>query len=256
MTEPAAAEISEPTDLELMMYADGELDPERAAEVARFLGEHPRGGAGDKLFGLAVLSAHVRAEADRAATAHGADSIVASVFDAIRAEQEGKSPEARARTNGSVRLERSHAEKAGAEVVPLARAKSHTKAPHDHAPTMQKPANDNARLIFGLAGVAAAAAIALGIWGRGAPSPSLPVGEKVAIVAEDVSAVPTPEQFAEENRRAAEIESNKKAPSPVKDDTPAVAVAAVDFGTKTGAVIYVPSDSHGATTTVVWVSDE
>jgi hypothetical protein len=237
MTEPSAAVKNEPSDLELMMYMDGELDPERAAQIARFLEENPRAGAGDKLFGLSVLSAHVRHEADRVATVHEADSIVAGVFESIRAEQDGAS---NGKANGRSRL---------ADVVSITEAKSTAKAP------AQKPANDNARLIFGLAGLAAAAAIALGIWGRGAPPLNkVPATEKVAVVEATSEAPPAP--VVEQNARPTQIESNKKPSPPVQDDTPAVAVAAVDFGTKTGAVYYVPSDSHGPTTTVVWVSDE
>lgn len=231
--------MNEPTDLELMMYADGELDPARAAEVARFLGENPGAGAGDKLFGLSVLSAHVQAEADRVATAGRADDIVAGVLAAIRAEQDEP---AVAKTNGKARV---------AEVIALADAK---KAEGSKATPAAAPANDNARLIFGLAGVAAAAAIALGIWGSGANPARAPesVGERVAMVTDTAAAEPPPV----ENTTPAQIESNKKAAPSVQDDTPAVAVAAVDFGTKTGAVYYVPSDSPGSTTTVVWVTDE
>lgn len=240
--------MNEPTDLELMMYADGELDPARAAEVARFLGEHPSAGAGDKLFGLSVLSAHVQAEADRVATAGRADDIVAGVLAAIRAEQDEATREpAAGKTNGHARV---------AEVLALSNAKKATSA--KAAPT-SAPANDNARLIFGLAGVAAAAAIALGIWGNGANPAKAPesVGDRVAMVGETTTPEPalSPEAGAEKPI-AAQIESNKKAKPSVQDDTPAVAVAAVDFGTKTGAVYYVPSDSPGSTTTVVWVTDE
>lgn len=238
--------MNEPTDLELMMYADGELDPARAAEVARFLGENPSAGAGDKLFGLSVLSAHVQAEADRAATAGRADDIVAGVLAAIRAEQDEATGEpAAAKTNGHARV---------AEVLALSAAKKATGA--KAAPT-SAPANDNARLIFGLAGVAAAAAIALGIWGNGANPTKAPesVGDRVAMVGETPEPALSPEGGAEKPI-AAQIESNKKAKPSVQDDTPAVAVAAVDFGTKTGAVYYVPSDSPGSTTTVVWVTDE
>lgn len=233
--------MTEPTDLELMMYADGELDPARAAEVARFLEQRPDDAAGDKLFGLSVVSAHVRTEADRVATAARADDIVANVFAAIRAEQEGSAP---AKKNGRARV---------ADVISIADAKAAdaTKSPARAA----APANDNARLIFGLAGVAAAAAIALGIWGSGANPAKSPVdvGDRVA-VATDVTTETRPEPTT--NVASAPIESNKKPKPSVQDDTPAVAVAAVDFGTKTGAVYYVPSDSPGTTTTVVWVSDE
>lgn len=237
--------MTEPTDLELMMYADGELDPERAAEVGLFLGADA--AAADKLFGMAVVSAHVQREADRVATAHRADDIVAGVLDAIRAQQ---SDVATAKTNGRVALD-------DRAVVSLADRRSETGKASAQASGPAAPANDNARLIYGLAGLAAAAAIALGVWGQGASPAKSPVdnGDKVAIVSpEDEPSAPA--DPASTNEAAPQIGSNKKPPPPVQDDTPAVAVAAVDFGTKTGAVYYVPSDSPGATTTVVWVSDE
>lgn len=260
--------MTEPTDLELMMYADGELDPERAAEVARYLEANPTAGAPSKLFGLSVLSAHVRQEADRVATAHRADAIVAGVFDAIRAEQD-----ASAKTNGA-----SHSNgKTGAKVISIHDHRDHGRPdeadPHHDEPAStnleprlakaangpQKPANDNARLIFGLAGLAAAAAIALGMWGRGAPPLRGPADADSKVAAAEAASEPEADVAARNDaaRNAAplQIESNKKAPPPVQDGTPAVAVASVDFGTKTGAVYYVPSDSAGPTTTVVWVSE-
>jgi hypothetical protein len=53
---------------------------------------------------------------------------------------------------------------------------------------------------------------------------------------------------------------------PVQDETPApegeiehgVEVAAVDFGTRTGTIFYVPMDADSSkhTTTVVWLADD
>jgi len=226
--------MNDPTDLELMMYADGELDAARAAEVARFLeGSAPAQG---KLFGLSVLSLHVEKEADRVATAFSADDIVARVMKAVEAE-------------GA-----SEKKKHAASVVSIGAAKSKS---------LPAPANDNSRLIFALAGLAAAAAVALGVWGRGA-GPTKASDDSTVVAASPQASMEPPKAAAVSgaNDASPQMASNKNPPSPVQantpeSSTPAVAVAAVDFGTKTGAVYYVPSDTPGATaTTVVWVTDE
>jgi anti-sigma factor RsiW len=74
---------SAPTDLELMLYADGELDPERREAVALYLAESR--AAQRKLAAMGLVSTVVREQA--AASASKADGIADLVMAAIEAER-------------------------------------------------------------------------------------------------------------------------------------------------------------------------
>lgn len=121
-----------PTDLELMLYADGELEGERLAAVEAYLADDE--GAQRKMVAMGIVSSAVREQAlDAAKGAKKADDIVDLVMGSIAAEpkQAEKKPEA----------------------TPV--------------PSRRKPANDNARGLMVIAAIAAAAAAALLLWGRG-----------------------------------------------------------------------------------------
>jgi hypothetical protein len=203
MTPPV---LSPPSDLELMMFHDGELDEARHREVELYLqGEGSGATAGtSKLAGLGLLSSLVvesQAPVTRAQQKQ-ADSIASLVL--AKLDQPTGKP----------------GEKPAAHERP--------QLDNDHA-----PANDNnGRFIMVLAGLAAAAAAALFVWGRSAP-PDVPSA------AVD-TAVDAPAEVA---------------PAPVESE-PSVEVASVDFSAASGAVYYVPSDSAGQTTAVVWLKDE
>ncbi len=108
-------------------------------------------------------------------------------------------------------------------------------------------ANDNARAIFAVAGLAAAVAFGMFFWG-GSPTSSGPVAE-----APD----PLPTQPAAEVAFRDQWSSASAEPpqSEIEEYEPTVEVASVDFGSKSGSVFYVPSGEPGEATTVVWVSD-
>lgn len=69
--------MKRPTDLELMAFADGELDDERAAEVAAFLAERPEGRA--VVDGVVGLGDYVRAAAVASPRLDVADDVMAAI---------------------------------------------------------------------------------------------------------------------------------------------------------------------------------
>jgi negative regulator of sigma E activity len=221
-----------PTDLELMQYADGELDEERSRAVARHLEEDAQARA--KLKGLDLTGELVRHLSEqRAEGADFADAVMARI-EAGDVPEDDDVPDAAPEPNDLDAVEEPEPEarepRRSARVGPVA-----------------APANDNARRIFGLAAIAAAVAAGLFLWGRTEP----PVAERDAsttptVVVPIETAEPAPETTA---TAVAKLE-------PIMQD-PGVEVASVEFGSANGAVFYVPSDDASEPpTTVVWVTDE
>lgn len=127
-----------PTDLDLMLYADGELPEDRLAAVEAYLAEDR--GAQQKMIALGIVSGVVRGEAIAGAAKGGdiADLVMRSI-----AEQPAP----------------------GGEVVPLRAAEKTGKQ-------KRRAANDNGRgSLWALAAFAAAAAASLLVWNRD-PAPS------------------------------------------------------------------------------------
>jgi anti-sigma factor RsiW len=212
-----------PSDLELMLYADGELDGERSAAVEAFLAREaePR----SKLSSLSFVSRLVREQA--LASASPADGIADALMAQIAAETV---------TNGVVH----------ASPIPLREVSSPTQGSPIAGHTA-KPANDNARGIFFLAAAALAAAAALMIWGRGSHQ-------------SEVASNPAPAQTMAARPLVVTPTAPTKVvdSAPDADDEHGVEVAAVDFGARMGSIFYVPTGSaaSNATTTVVWLNDE
>ena len=215
-----------PSDLELMLFADGELEGERLAEVEAFVARNA--DARHRLSSLGLVSELVRERA--VAFASPADGIADALMAQIASE---------AGTNGVVHATAAspHDVASPARLAPVATI----------APRAAKPANDNARGIFALAAVAIAAAAALMIWGRAADlhpevasnSPTVQTEARPVVVAP-----PAPIKVVE--------------PAADADGEHGVEVAAVDFGARMGSIFYVPTGSaaSNATTTVVWLNDE
>ncbi|MEP7126002.1 MAG: hypothetical protein ABJE95_34030 [Byssovorax sp.] len=225
MSENPTKEVI-PSDLELMLFADGELDGERVAVVEAFLAHNA--DARHKLSSLGLVSELVRERA--VASASPADDIADALMAQIAAE---------AGTNGVAHAVPAPPREiaASAKLIPVASA----------APRASKPANDNARSIFALAAVAIAAAAALMIWGRAADHHPEVASNLPAVQTEArpiVVAPPAPIKVVE--------------PVADTDGEHGVEVAAVDFGARTGSIFYVPTGSaaSNATTTVVWLNDE
>ena len=255
--------MSSPTDLELMMYADGELTEPRSSEVARFLeASESSKEALQKLRGMTIVGDLVREHSARLATAHAADDIVSSVMKAIDAARLASQPAslsgaAQASSSATTSVVKTASVKAASEKAASVKAAS-VKAASVKAASVKEvktasvdtsaiegaktPANDNNRFIYGLAGIAAAAAVALGMWGRNPPSPQATVA-MVKRGSPDGAGPDTPSEA---------IPGEGDGPQ----DEPSVKVASVDFGAKVGTIYYVPKDTRGATTTVVWLADE
>ncbi|AUX47060.1 hypothetical protein SOCE26_085720 [Sorangium cellulosum] len=217
---------SPPTDLELMLYVDGELDEARHRQVEAYVLHDPRCSA--KVAGLVAAADMIR---DGALSSSAADGIA----DGVMAKIAGAKVDVAA-------------DDAGAALRPVAPpAASPAGALPRARPRLERaPANDNARGIFALTALAAAAAAALMIWGRTeapAPGAALPAPAPVE--------VPSP-------RTAAPSAEPAAAPSAESEAEPGVEIAAVDFGARMGTIFYVPREAvaSGPTTTVVWLSDE
>ncbi|NUP06430.1 MAG: hypothetical protein HOW73_10265 [Polyangiaceae bacterium] len=264
----AQAKASPPTDLELMMYFDGELDEPRCSEVRAHVEGASSGAHVMKLGGLSLLQGVVRehASARSSAQADGlADAIMAKIASEGTAAEGSGAEGSGAEGSGGEGGERS------AEVVALKVGLDEAARSDDRARS-QRPAaigsrlkvgdtpaaNENGRLILGLAAAAAAAAAALFIWGRSAPDvqPTAMTGAPSApaeIVAGDPA--PTAESDAVASTQAQPQEPLKIASN--EEDAPrSVEVAAVDFGSRPGLVYYVSGSDQAMSTTVVWVRDE
>ena len=220
------------SDLDLMLYLDGELDDDRYEQVRSALTRNKI--LRSKLSALEVSSSIVRERAlDAAGNIDFADAVMARIL-----------------TN---KTDVSLDERDAAPVAQPAREAATNDTPAvrlEKLGSRTKPSNDNARGIFALAAIAVAAAASLMIWGRLAPNPS-------AVPAEPVAMVTTPEVAP----AAPPVEIQPAQPAPTAEaeeaDEVGVEVAAVDFGSKVGTIFYVPTESATSkhTTTVVWLTD-
>jgi len=226
--------MSAPTDLELMLFHDGELDEPRRAEVARFLAADGSAAAQQKLAGLALGGDILRESAlERAGAFDIADAVMASCENAT--------------ANGGAA-----APEAESNVVDLrARAAQKTaeKATKGAAETTSER-QDGGRILLPLTALAAAAAVVLFLWGKSGSDaevaktqPTEQVQEPVKDLPPAPTAVPSPS-------------NTEMLGSTQEDAQPSVQVASVDFGSRTGAVYYVAGAAEGAMTTVVWVTEE
>lgn len=242
-----------PTDLELMMFHDGELEEPRRREVEAFLAVSSESAlaAEGKLLGLAGVGRVLREDIVTA------PRFQVDLTSAIMAGVERESAKDQEKSESSVKgaaktseLGKPKSEKSGEpKVVPL-------KAGIKPEGTVDAgAANDNGRFILGLAGVAAAAAAALFFWGR-APEAG-PVATTAATTVE-APATNTPKPAVTVAEKAAPLK-NPVAAVLEDERPPPVEVASVDFGKRTGAIYYMAGDTketQGETTTVVWVADE
>ncbi|AUX25877.1 hypothetical protein SOCEGT47_064300 [Sorangium cellulosum] len=210
-----------PTDLELMLYVDGELDEARHRQVEEHVLHDPSCRA--KVAGLLAAGDMVR---EGALSSSAADGIAERVMARIR-EGQGEVAE----------------DAGGAAARPLA-APPPAEPPRIR-PVRRSPANDNARAIFALTALAVAAAAALMVWGRTEAEPPS-------------AALPTPAPVEVLAPRAATTSEPAAPPSAEGALEPGVEVAAVDFGARMGTIFYVPREAvaSGPTTAVVWLSDD
>jgi len=230
--------MSAPSDLELMMYFDDELEEPRRADVAAWLATDQAGAA--KLYGLEQVST-LLLQSDAANPTGRAADVANAVMAKITAGEVDR--DEKSVSNGAAK--KAAASVPDAVVRPIGSAKKAEVAPSETA------ANDNnGRFIFGLAAVAAVAAAAMFFWGRttaptvadnASPLPIVTAGASAANEAptaiEPLGALPSATAEAEQESSGAEV-------------------AAVDFGSRSGSIYYVSGASQGATTAVVWLTDE
>lgn len=200
------------TDEELMQFFDGEFDGEREEQIANWIECHQ--DARDKLIGLDIIGDVLREQAAADERGDVADDVMTAIDDGT------------ADSDSAV----------GADVIKLPRNDLESVAP-----AAGKAANDNSRTIYALAGIAAAVAAGMFLWGRAATTTGpladlAPPGTEAPAVIKVLDEPPAPPSADP----VAEAQDN----SPVE-------VAAVDWGNQMGQVFEV--GESGAV--VVWVND-
>lgn len=218
------------SDLDLMLYLDGELSAQRHDEVRRAVTQDKV--LRNKLAALELSSTIVRERAlDAAANIDFADSVMARILSAdavVALDARDAAPETNATPGDKpapVRLEKLGAPPAAS--------------------------NDNARRVFALVALAVAAAASFMIWGRLAPNPAAMSNEPVAMATTPEIVRPTPPvEMPAAPANEAETEADE-------DQEPGVEVASVDFGSQVGTIFYVLTEAATSkhTTTVVWLTD-
>lgn len=219
------------SDLDLMLYLDGELSAGRHDEVRRALTRDKV--LRSKLSALEVTSTIIRERAvDAAANIDLADSVMAKILAgdaAVSLDQRDIAPVLEQSQDSSTQqTEPVRLEKLGAR---------------------SQPSNDNARSIFALVALAVAAAASFMVWGRLAPNPST-TAPIAMVTTQEVAPAKPPAELPMQPAIAPE-------PETVEEPEVGVEVAAVDFGSKVGTVFYVPTEAAASThtTTVVWLTD-
>lgn len=221
------------SDLDLMLYLDGELSAERHDEVRRALTRDKV--LRSKLSALEMTSTIIRERAvDAAANIDLADSVMAKILAgdaAVSLDQRDAAPVIdEPQDSPTEQVQPVRLEKLGAR---------------------PQPSNDNARGIFALVALAVAAAASFMVWGRLAPNPSTMATEPVAMVTtQEVAPAKPPVELPAQPAVAPEAEA-------AEEQEVGVEVAAVDFGSKVGTIFYVPTEAATSThtTTVVWLTD-
>lgn len=242
-----------PSDLELMMYFDGELEEPRRAEVAAFVGADLR--ARSKVAGLGIAAAIVQNEPRPLAAADDIADLVMARIAANGAHDHGSAPAPDPAAAPAIPLQA--VPSLAAPVIAPVPAPRLAPQPI-HAPA-RPAANDNGRrMLVGLVALVAAAAAAFAVWGR---APSGPAASTIPATQSPVAALSTPQSAAVRpapHAPSTEPEIDVAAVAPEADGDHGVEVAAVNFGAHMGSIFYVPSGSIEAkrTTTVVWLADD
>lgn len=210
--------MTRPSDMELMLYADGELDEARKRDVETFLASDET--ARDKVATLDLAASLLR---DGSAASSPSGSVADLVMAKVAAQGDAQSS-------------------AGAKVIPLRPRKPAVEAEAPKSGMFGR----SSRAVYYFATAALAAAAAMTLWAR--VDPEMPALPPTAAIGE----LPRPAAQAEKPSAPA-----LQAPSPEGDLDVGVEVAAVDFGSRTGTIFYLPGEGSGqvSTTTVVWVND-
>jgi anti-sigma factor RsiW len=208
--------LNAPTDIELMAFADGELEGERAEEVAEWLASNEEDAA--RVGELMRLAELVDATATQSLAAEERNRSFDVVGDVMAAVER---VDAAAR-NGKL-----------ASTPPPPRVLSmRPSAPRDRE-TRRSSRRTTYVLGAGILAVAAAAAATLVAFVKEAPHG--PMAGPMA------SMTKSPDSIAD--------------PAEDRDVEPSTAVDTVDFGAHQGTIFYVPSGAS-TSTTVVWIADD
>ncbi len=216
--------MKQPSPVELMAFADGELDEPRASEVAGWLAEQPAEGARHErrqtLHRLTAEAARVGFAAP--ASFDVSDAIMAAIAAGVTGDEAANDQVPAASETPPVR-------RAPAEVTPL---------PPPRAPSPSFAARRAASrplMVFGALVAVAAASL---LWWR--TSGSAPVAN-------------VPADGPSQATATAMVASVLPADDDVVIGDDGAAVTSVDFGDQSGAIFYVPGTSSASA--VVWVDD-
>lgn len=234
--------MSASTDRELMLFVDDELEGLELRHLQARLETDE--AARSKVAAMRLTGELLRAAiTDPAAGDHPADSIADAVMASLDLSG-GSSPtiptaEPSAASAPALSSSASSSpSSSAAKVVSLAERRSAKQA--------ARPA-DASKRIYALAAVAAAAAAAMALWAR---SPSSPTQADPPIAASSVQS-PVVESAPPRSLAIAPALSEPE----VEEEH--AEVTAVDFGSRTGSVFYLPSQALAANVVaVVWINDE
>lgn len=235
--------MSASTDRELMLFVDDELEGLELRQLQARLETDE--AARSKVAAMRLTGELLRAAiTDPAAGDHPADSIADAVMASL--DLSGGSsptiptaePSAASVLSSPASSSSSSPSSSAAKVVSLAERRSAKQA--------ARPA-DASKRIYALAAVAAAAAAAMALWAR---SPSSPTQADPPIAASSVQS-PVVESAPPRSLAIAPALSEPE----VEEEH--AEVTAVDFGSRTGSVFYLPSQALAANVVaVVWINDE
>jgi hypothetical protein len=221
------------SDLDLMLYLDGELSADRHEEVRCAIARDKV--LRNKLSALEITSSIIRERAvDAAANIDFTDSVMAKIMA----------------SDAAVSLD----ERDAAPIVDQPKESSPEQAQPvrlEKLGAQTRASNDNARGIFALVALAVAAAASFLVWGRLAPNPSTAATAPIAMVTtQEVAPAKPPVELPA-------APANEAEPEAIDDQEMGVEVASVDFGSQVGAIFYVPTEAATSkhTTTVVWLTD-
>ena len=206
-----------PTDLELMMFADGELEGPRRKVVEAYLRDSEIGRRKLATLGLGAMVTRdvIKAEARRAPDL--TDSIMAAL-ESEPAPQGATTPTA--------------------TVVRIA--------------SVEKRSKNGGRALYALGALAAAAAAALLFFNQ----PTLKHASRTGAPTAAREAMEAAKRAGKLTAAAFEGTATAKVEDAPPSDEPehGVEVSAVDFGAQSGAIFYVKGDSPSPSITVVWLS--
>jgi anti-sigma factor RsiW len=232
--------MTRPTNLELMAYADGELEPEREKEVARWLEEHPD----DHQFlnELSNLSVYVQEFAPAVGSFDVSEQVMAALENDIQSQSDHQDNIEQIGPHSGLRV-----------------ISSATRARNDNESSDAQDLTPGAKVqpgtpiwLYAALGIAAAAALFLWIKGTATEPKTVQLPASTAVMSGAKTAAlsaPTP------HHSVAAVNSKIPDTSPGEPTSQPTEIDYIDFGSHNGAVFFVEGSSPKPTT-VVWITDE